>query len=880
MKSAVLGQDEKRIVRHRTHGVRQTARTALPWVAASALFASVAIGEASAQQSGGDADPFAGVEEMVVTGSSTKDLLNPTSTSAIVFDAAELANAGVQDVSDLDAYVPNLEITSVNATNASFFIRGVGLQDFGANASSSVPIYIDGIPRNASATQLVGLFDIGGLSVLKGPQGSKNFRNASAGAFVIQTKLPEPEFSGSASVTVSKITSVNARDADRYSFETAMNAPIYEDIVSARVAVRFKHENPFFENRCANRIPLDQRATATVQNDPNAQICGEFLRNGDRSEVNPFLDRYLGEIDDFGFRSTLRVDPADSPLEFILRFETSRLNRDSTTGQAIGTSAGFLGQGSQLNFRDFDLTNRNNAIIDRLRRETPGLTLGQARLLARPILEKEVRKAGADRGPFAGQLNKPGRTILDTHSVSTTTTLDLDVVQTKLNVGFLDYRRSEFRDTDLTSNIRFDGNDNDQAFQLYGDLAFEGEAIGPVPIDWSTGVYSIYEKLEGQVNQELFGSLRSGAGSAIDRDFTQKIKGFGVYGEAGYDITEEFTLSAGFRYNWERKEFAIADVDSRLVFGNLISTRERGSNQRTWDGFTGFVNVEYRFTEDVSSFIKYTRGFKAGHFNPSDAKLPDDPVQGFADPEQIDSVEAGVSATLWADRIRTSAAFFFYNYRNLQVFRVTSSIFGFARVVQSAEQARNLGIEVDFNISPLEGFVPEAIEGLNIDLKAGWLEAKFVEFTVLEPRLIGTQTLGLPIDFSGNTLLNSPQLKVSAMFTWPFDLGRLGILTPMYDFTWTDDTPFDPNNGKGEADPRGFSQFPAFTIGARAYMLHNVRLSWAPPGDPGVELSGWCRNVEDRVYKTFAVDLSTFDFNTLNYYGEPRTCGADLRFKW
>lgn len=877
MKSAVLGQDEEGFVRSRTRGIQRAVRLPLPWLAA--VSALLAVGDASAQRADADVDPFAGVEVFLVTDSPTKDLLNPTSTSAIVFDAAELANVGVQNVSDLAAYVPNLSITSVNATNASFFIRGVGLQDFGANASSSVPMYIDGIPRNASATQLVGLFDLDGLSVLKGPQGSKNFRNASAGAFVIQTARPEPEFSGSARVTISKLTSVNARDADRFVFETAMNAPVYEDIVSARVAVRFKHENPFFENRCANRIPLDQRVTARVQNDPAAQICGEFLRNGDRSEVNPFLDRYLGEIDDFGFRGTLRVDPSDSPLDFIVRVETSRLNRDSTTGQAIGTSAGFLGQGSSLGFRDFDLTNRNNAIIARLRRETPGLSLGQARLLARPILEKEVRKAGSDRGPFAGQLNKPGRTILDTHSISTTTTLETDVAQTKLNLGFLDYRRSEFRDTDLTSNIRFDGHDNDQAFQLYGDLAIEGEAIGPAPIDWSTGVYSIYEKLEGQTNQEIFGSLASG-GTAIDRDFSQTLKGFGIYADAGYDITEEFTLSAGFRYNWERKEFAIADVDTRLVFGNTFSTRERNSNQRTWDGFTGFVNVEYRFTEDVSSFIKYTRGFKAGHFNPSDARVPRIPGEGFADPEQIDSVETGVSATLWADRIRASAAFFFYNYRNLQVFRVTSSIFGFARVVQSAEQARNLGIDLEFNISPLEGFVPEAIEGLNIDLKGGWLNAKFVEFTVLEPRLVGTQTLGLPIDFSGNTLLNSPQLQVTALITWPLDLGRLGVLTPQYDFTWTDDVPFDPNNGKGEPNPRGVSQFPAFTIGARAYMLHNIRLSWAPPGDPGVEVSGWCRNLEDRVYKTFSVDLSTFDFNTLNYFGEPRSCGADLRFKW
>ncbi|MEZ4281506.1 MAG: TonB-dependent receptor [Myxococcota bacterium] len=841
------------------------------------------MGAASAQQSGSVDDPFAGVEEMVVTGSSTKDLLNPTSTSAIVFDASDLANAGVQDVSDLDAYVPNLEITSVNATNASFFIRGVGLQDFGANASSSVPIYQDGIPRNASATQLVGLFDVGGISVLKGPQGSKHFRNASAGAFVLQTRLPEPEFSGSASVSISQIASVDARDAQRYTFEAAMNAPVYEDVVSARVAMRFKHENPFFENRCANRIPLDQRVVSAGVSNPAAQICGERIASGQTSGVNPFLSRYLGEIDDFGVRGTLRVDPADAPIEFVVRVETSRLNRDSTTGQAIGTSGGFLGA-SSTNFFEADLLRRRDAIVDRLRAETPTLSLIQARLAARPILEREVRREdGLDRGPYAGDLNRPGRTILDTHAISTTTTLDTDFAQTKLNLGFLDYRKSEFRDTDLTSNTRFDGSDNDQAFQLYGDLSFERDAIGAVPIEWSTGVYSIYEKLEGSTKQDLFGRLNvAEGGTAIERDYSQTIKGFGIFGEAAYDITEEFTLSGGIRYNWERKDFAIVDKDLRLGFnGEVIAPPGvRGSNQRTWDGFSGFVNLEYRFTEEISTYIKYSRGFKAGHFNPSDSGVTDIPGQGFADPERIDAVEVGTTASFWADRVRASAAFFFYNYRNLQVFRISGSIQGFARVVNSAEQARNLGIELDLSVRPLEGFVPESIEGLNVSFSGGWLEAKFVEFSVLEQRLVGVDTLGIPIDFSGNTLLNSPQLKVTASVDWPFDVGRFGILTPHYDLTWTDDTPFDPNNGKGEPSPVGDSQFPAYAIGARAYILHNVRLTWVPPNDPGVEVSGWCRNVTDQRYKNFSVDLSTFDRNTLNFVGDPRVCGADLRFKW
>lgn len=862
--------------------LRRPGRWSLRTVVSTAALVMLPAFDSAAQspQQGADVDPFAGVEEMVVTSSSAAALLEGADTSAIVFDSADLANIGVEDVSDLAAYVPNLEITSVNATNASFFIRGVGLQDFGANASSSVPIFMDGIPRNASATQLVGLFDIGGLSVLKGPQGSKNLRNASAGAFIVKTRLPEPEFSGSARVTLSKLTSVDARDANRYSFETAMNAPIYDEIVTARLAARYNHENPFWENRCANRTPIDQRPRFPAA---GSSLCGEQVRAGAQSEVNPFLSRYLGEIDDFGFRGTLRVEPTDSPVDFVIRVETSRLNRDSTNGQAIGTGQGFLGQASQLGYRDPDLLNRNNAIIARLRAQDPSLTAVQARNLARPILEKEVRKRPLDRGPFAGNINQPGQTILATHSVSTTTLVEYDEATTTFNLGFLDYRKSEYRDTDLTPNQRFDGADDDQSFQLYGDLSVEGENIGSVPITWSTGLYSIYEKLEARTKQSIGGGL-SGGGPLIDRDITQEIYGYGVFGEAAYDIAEAFTLSAGFRYNYERKDFAVRQLtQNNIALGGppiLVPQREASQNQRAWDGFTGFVNLEYRFTEDISSYARYTRGFKAGHFNPSNAATAKVPGSGFVDPESIDSFEFGSAGAFFSDRVRMSANYFFYNYRDLQVFRVTQSIRGFAREVQSAEQARNMGIEVDLNLRPLEGWAPEVMDGLDISLRGSWLQAKFVEFTVLEPRLIGTTTLGIPIDFSGNTLLNSPELQLTGIFTWPVEFERWGRFTPQYDFTWTDDVPYDPNEGKGEPDIFGKSRFPAYTVGARAYILHNIRLSWAPPNDSGLEVSGWCRNVEDRRYKTFAVDLSGIEQLQLTYVGEPRVCGADFRFSW
>ncbi len=851
-----------------------------PILLASLALQMIASSPATAQQPSAPADPFAGVEEMVVTGSGTADLLAPASTSAVSFDTEALADIGIQDVSDLAAYVPNLEIATVNATNASFFIRGVGLQDFGANASSSVPIFQDGTPRNASATQLVGLFDIGGLSVLKGPQGSGNFRNASAGAFIVKTNAPEPEFSGSARVTLARIASVDARDANRYSFDTAMNAPVYEDIISARIAARYSHENPFWENRCANRTPIaDRPAQPPFQK--TADICDEFITNGARSQVTPFLHRYLGEVDDYGIRGQIRIKPPELPIDWIVRVEISNLNRDSTTGQHIGTGANFLGQPDKAEYQDRDLTNRQNFLFADLRAKNPTLTNTQVDLLAKGLLAREIYKDPLDRGPYAGDLNSPGRTLLETHSASTTAVIESEIAETTVNFGFLDYRKSEGRDTDISPNEKFGSRSDDQGWQVYGDFSVKGDAIGEAPIAWDTGLYSMYEKVEAHNNQDLGAFTNGGARNLTT--FEQEIFSWGAYAQGSYDILESFTFSAGLRYNWERKDFFVQNrALNQLPFPpfRIIRFDLKSDNQRTWDSFTGFVNLEYRFTEDVSAYMKYTRGFKAGHFNPSDADAAKIPGEGFADPESIDAVEWGLNATFWANRIQSNAAFFFYNYEDYQVFRLTTNFQGLSRVVQNAEEARNFGAELEFILRPLEGLVPEEIEGLNVTLRGGWLEAEFVEFTVLEQRLFESGSLGVPIDYSGNSLLNAANMTASALFDWPVVMDRFGTLTPHYDFTWTDDIPYDPNDGRGEPTTNGEQRFQPYTLGNRAYMLHNVRLSWKPPGDGGFEVAGWCRNVTDKRYKTFAVDLSNFSSQQLVYVADPRVCGADFRFTW
>ena len=174
-----------------------------------------------------------------------------TADSVTGFGAEDLAALGAQDIADLAAFTPNLEIVTAGATTPTFFIRGVGLNDFNSNSTGAVAIYQDDVAINAPALQLGTLFDVEAVNVLRGPQGTGLARNASAGAIKIYSRKPTGEFGG---FLRSEFGNYDARD-----FEGAIEAPIYEDMLAGRFAFRFTERDGTMQNRCGNAPPFADR---------------------------------------------------------------------------------------------------------------------------------------------------------------------------------------------------------------------------------------------------------------------------------------------------------------------------------------------------------------------------------------------------------------------------------------------------------------------------------------------------------------------------------------------------------------------------------------------------------------------------------------------
>jgi outer membrane receptor protein involved in Fe transport len=187
------------------------------------------------------------IEEILVTGEK-QNTLQDAPTSSTSFNASDLQALRIEDIADLANYTPNLEInTAFAASNPTIFIRGIGLKDYNANAAGAVAVYQDGININAPAIQLGQLFDIEGIDVMRGPQGSVNGRNATAGAIMIRSAMPDGEFGVTTSLTYGNYNDIEV--------ETAINIPLIEDVLNMRVSGTAQFRDGYTKNQCAGWEP-------------------------------------------------------------------------------------------------------------------------------------------------------------------------------------------------------------------------------------------------------------------------------------------------------------------------------------------------------------------------------------------------------------------------------------------------------------------------------------------------------------------------------------------------------------------------------------------------------------------------------------------------
>jgi iron complex outermembrane receptor protein len=792
-------------------------------------------------------DSWSEVEEMTVVGESNAMAVEETPTSTVSFDAWDLSVERIQNISDLANLTPNLQInTPFAASNPIIFIRGVGLDDFNANSNAGVAIYQDGVYMNSPAGQLFQFFDAKGVEVLRGPYGGR-FRNASAGAILIESIPPSHEIESFAQFTYGNYSLLEG--------SAAINIPVVQDILASRTSMFIQKREGYTQNRCYGK----ELTRPNVQNPDCVQPRFPGYNLGYPVEIH----ERVNDADNFAARTQLLLDVPlnDSDMQWLLNLHGGQ-NRS---------------QASQFQHRG----------VKRLQGATGGLF---------PAPDASSGGRGyqdTDGDAFAGDYNTGGDENLDLFGASLTGTWDIFEGHTITSISGY-----EWHDRDTLQNT--DANPRDLLVVRFTDTAWQFSQDLRLNSDWaetfntSVGAFFIMEDLSSEnfIDQQT-------AFAVLTQGIDQKMKSFSVYGTLSWNFSERLSFDGNLRFSRESKDFAVESAQLRAVGNGCPGRNGRGiqvpfnggiacqngiTSGRESDVFRGWAGgaaLTYDVAEDgtKSVYIKYSRGWKPGHFNGGafTSQQLIDPVK----PDTVNSYEGGVRSTWLDDMIQINGAFFYYQYENIQIFQIESDI-GVGPLPQliNAQGAEIFGVEIDL--------VTEPIEGLDISLSAAYLNTKYSKFETslfeVIPQLPGDlpppSFIETPVVYTGNRMVAAPQWSMTGSVQYTLPVGRLGELIPRFSFSYKDDVYFDVAEGRGIRDTPEKPALPTGTIGQEAYWLLNAALTWMPPSE-ALTIGFWVRNILEEEYRVQSFDLTDDTFRAIvDAYAPPRTFGVTVTLRY
>jgi iron complex outermembrane receptor protein len=204
-----------------------------------ALSAVMPIGSAFAQSAAADAQ----LETVVVTAQRRAENIKdvPVSVTLLKDEKLDVLLSGGQDIRLLAGKVASLNVESSNGrTFPRFYIRGYGNTDFSTFASQPVSLVYDDVVQENGILKGFPMFDMAGVEVLRGPQGTLFGRNTPAGVVKFESAKPNlKQVEGYYSLSWASHNTVN--------LEAAANVPLSSEW-AMRVSTLRQHRDDFVDN--------------------------------------------------------------------------------------------------------------------------------------------------------------------------------------------------------------------------------------------------------------------------------------------------------------------------------------------------------------------------------------------------------------------------------------------------------------------------------------------------------------------------------------------------------------------------------------------------------------------------------------------------------
>jgi len=769
-------------------------RTLLSVAVASASFG---VGQLSAAQ----------IEEIIVTTQKREQSLQDVPISVSAFTGSFIDKAQISDAKAVALLTPGVSGDTDDSFLDSMNVRGISTNDFGVGAEPSIGVYQDGIYLGRTGGALSSFFDLEMVEVVKGPQGTLFGRNASAGAIAVTTAKPSDEQSGSIDLGLGE---------DGYTeFTGVINMPI-SDNLDSRMAIYHHQKDGWVTN----------------------------INDGKK----------VGAIENTAWRYSLAYDNDNVSATLMLEYEDRQ--GPPTLYQVFDpdeTGISFYSTDAARNEISSDMN--SDELVDK--GEVWGATLNVEVDLGDDYSLTSITGLRGHNYYYKEDFDGEDRFIFNYNQIQDQKYFSQEFRLNKATDAVSWFVGASMYEEEIQTrfNQTFDEDVMCQTLAVAYSVEYDGDPdyVEGEVTDCSSYYYYNYDDPS---------YTDPGIGTRNDSvDIDAEYDGWGVYGDATFHVSEQLDVSAGARYTEDNRDFGQKfGGDDRNYFAYSFpffsSDFLRGSD--SWTNTSLRTAINYQLSDEVSTYINYSTGYKAGGFNTFFVLFPEsvdvdslageDAVELGGSPEsfekeEVTNVELGLKGQFWDGQMQVNASIYQYQFDGMQSGYYVGSRYSVANV----GDAEGNGVELDMRLLP----------GDNLDIYLGlsWADTELTKPAegFCEPAdCLGAQIPGT-VEFSA---------AMVATYTVPLENGDLAV-------TW---------ETFHQDESVGFGQFDLNPLMADGFTTSNLRIGYDSAEDWSVTL--WVNNITDEFhYKGVAGS----DANIAPHYfgfSEPRRMGLDIGFKF
>jgi iron complex outermembrane recepter protein len=467
-------------------------------------------------------------------------------------------------------------------------------------------------------------------------------------------------------------------------------------------------------------------------------------------------------------------------------------------------------------------------------------------------------------GAPAGTFFDEQRNDLDTTNYALTMNWQLGEHTLTSITGYSAYDSLRLVDVDLGPRAILGAKRTEEFEQWSQELRLLSPTEGV--ISYIVGTYYQTDSFDSTLTQ-----LRNyGVTAAFNQQYFQEADTWSVFGSLTWNILDTVRTTLGLRYTKVEKDARhfqqrlsidlspASPAQIGFLGGSGIDDHDF-NNSRTDDNLTPSVNIQWDVTDEMMLYASFTKGFKAGGFDPLVQNVSTNvPDGGFAfEPEEVDTIEIGAKTILLDGSMELNLNLFRSEYENLQVttFNPATTTFNVGNAGKSVTQ----GLEIDGSWL--------ATTELTVKFSIAFLDAFYEEFdtatcTALQSFNFGT---GCVQDLSGDVLTYAPVYAGNFGLEYVVPVSADLELRTNLTVNFTDDFSTQTDN-----DPRYFTD---------AFEKVDLRVALADAeGIWEVALVG--RNITDELTSHFSADLPASEGASLIYLDRPRTIALQAKYNF